>query len=152
MKILQLWSCHAVNLLKINCSSSDINMKELKYKFIGWHKENSSDKIWGAIELISPKVIARIPTPGMYLTFWGRRGAKYQTQFLKSYSAEYSSLIDEKISKKINKGYKIVDKNHLIDVYPDFEKDISDATFWTMMTKTDKLSLEDWERIKNEIF
>jgi hypothetical protein len=129
-------------------------MKELKYKFIGWNKNNSSDKIWGAIELISPKVIARVPTPGMYLIFWGRRGTKYQTQFLKSYSAEYSwkAIIDQKISEKINKRYKIVGKNQLIEVYPDFEKDISDTAFWTMMTKTDKLSLEDWEEIKSEIF
>ena len=46
----------------------------MDYKFIGWNKEDGSDKVWGAIymedrTIIRPKV----------LIFWGRRGKKLQT-------------------------------------------------------------------------
>lgn len=129
-------------------------MKGLKYEFIGWYKDGQSDKIWGAIELLKPKSTARVPTYGKYLIFWGRRGTKYQTQILSSLSPELYgySVISSKIDEKINKGYQKVDKKKLDSIYPDFEKELSDLTFWTMMTKTDKLSLEEWEEIKKEIF
>lgn len=138
------------------CGYNDVEdaMKDLKYEFIGWYKQNPSDKIWGVIELISPKTIARIPTYGKYLVFWGRRGTKYQTKFVTSLSPTdyYHSIIATKIQEKLDKGYKKVDKSSLDSIYPNFEKDLSDLAFWTMMTKTDKLSLEEWEEIKKEIF
>jgi len=130
-------------------------MKKIKYEFIGWYKEGQSDKIWGIIELIKPKNTARIPMHGKYLIFWGRRGSKYQTKFISSLDPKIYypySLVTKKIEEKINKGYKKVEKSRLEEIYPTFEKDLSDLTFWTMMTKTDKLSLEEWEQIKNEIF
>lgn len=131
-------------------------MKDLKYEFIGWYKENQSDKVWGAIELLPTKIVARVPKYyGKYLVFWGRRGTKYQTKIVTSLPPTdyyYSSDLAKKIKEKKDKGYLPVDKSKLSDIYPDFEKELSDLTFWTMMTKTDKLSLEEWEEIKKEIF
>lgn len=135
-------------------------MKKIKYEFIGWCKEAQSDKVWGAIELITLKSTStRYRSPSFpplkkYLIFWGKRGTKYQTRFLDSCPVEnyYYSSLAKKIEEKKTKGYKKIEKDKLEEIYPDFEKDLLDLTFWTMMTKTDKLSLEEWEEIKKEIF
>lgn len=130
-------------------------MKSLKYEFIGWFHSEESDKIWGAIELLKPKVRGAIPINGKYLIFWGKRGTKYQTKFVDSLcpvSYYWYSNIAKKIEEKKEKGYKQVSNGRLHEIYPNFEKDLLDVAFWTMMTKTNKLSLEEWEEIKKEIF
>jgi hypothetical protein len=129
-------------------------MKKIKYEFIGWCKDGQSDKIWGIIELIKPENKIRLPSFGKYLLFWGRRGNKYQTRIFSSMCPKqyYSySIVSKKIEEKIINGYKKIDTSKLEEIYPEFEKDLLDLHFWTMMTKTDKLSLEEWEQIKKNI-
>jgi len=132
-------------------------MKELDYEFVGWLNDGKSDKIWGLIELLAPTSVARIQTKGVYLVFWGRRGKKYQTQFIRSHSRyhylhSYNSLTYLKIQEKLSKGYKEVGKQMLSDIYPDFEKDLSSIAFWTMMTKSSEINPEEWQKIKEKIF
>ena len=43
-------------------------MKDLNYEFIGWLKNGTSDKVWGAIRLTEPNKILSIK----HLTFWGK--------------------------------------------------------------------------------
>jgi hypothetical protein len=130
-------------------------MNDLKYEFIGWCKDGQSDKIWGIIELLAPQVRGTISISGKYLVFWGRRGARYQTKIMKSLCPiryYWHSTVAKKIEEKIKKKYIKVDKHKLKDIYPNFEKDLQDLTFWSMMTKTDKLSIEEWEEIRRNIF
>lgn len=122
-------------------------MKDLKYIFIGWMKEGQADKVWGAIELVAPDKSSYYAT-GKYLTFWGRRGKRYQTKIVKSSepSLDYYSRhseIGKKIQEKKDKGYKTVDKTHLENVYPDFEKDLQTTAFWTVLTKSGDLTESD---------
>lgn len=129
-------------------------MKNVKYEFIGWLFDGKSDKVWGAIRLLDSSSVARIPTKGIYLIFWGRRGTRYQTQIIDSYpkNSFRGSILGDKISEKLGKGYAEVSREKLSDVYPDFEKDLSNITFWTMMTKSAKISPEQWQKIKDAIF
>ncbi len=124
-------------------------MKKLNYIFIGWCKEGQHDKIWGAIELVTPK--DRWAT-GKYLTFWGRRGKRCQTKIVASaaptplgyYQSEISKKIDE---KKYKKGYETVDRTRLYNVYPDFEKDLQTTAFWSVMTKSNDLTGDEFDKI-----
>jgi hypothetical protein len=96
----------------------------MRYAYIGWCKEGTSDKVWGAICLQEPTASYR--GDGKYVTFWGRRGAKLQTKIVEG------SLWDvhQPFLKKLNKGYKEVDKNQLDEVYPEFQKDLEKTAFW----------------------
>ena len=125
-------------------------MTSPNYVFIGWLKEGQSDKVWGIIELAKPSSQFAL---GKYLTFWGRRGSKYQTKVVDSgkptppfYSWRGNEL-DKKISEKIEKGYRLVRKSELEKVYPEFEKDLQQTTFWTMMTKSAEVGSVDWDKI-----
>lgn len=120
-------------------------MKDFKYIYVGWMKEGQADKVWGVIELVAPKDTY---STGKYLTFWGRRGKRYQTKILKStqpFAGFYArhSEVGKKIEEKKEKGYKTVDKTHLENVYPDFEKDLQTTAFWTVMTKSGSLTESD---------
>ena len=119
-------------------------MKSPNYVFIGWLKEGQSDKVWGVIELSRGE---------KYLTFWGRRGNKYQTKVVDSgkpsppfYSWRGNEL-DKKISEKLEKGYRLVQKSELEKVYPEFEQDLQQTTFWTMMTKSAEVGAVSWDKI-----
>lgn len=126
-------------------------MKELNYEFVGWFNDGKSDKVWGLVELLPPTSVARIKTKGVYLVFWGRRGRKYQTQFVRSYSRyHHNSLTHLRIHEKLIKGYKEVGKEMLSSIYPDFEKDLSSTAFWTMMTKSSEINPEEWQKIKEK--
>lgn len=121
-------------------------MKDLNYEFIGWLKNGTSDKVWGSIRLNEPNKILNIK----HLTFWGKRGTKYQTKIISSQSI-YSSNIIGKILEKKKKGYIEVKKDKLYEIYPSFEDDIKDTAFWTVFTKTGDLTIEEWEYLKNSI-
>lgn len=121
-------------------------MTNPNYIFIGWLKEGQSDKVWGVIELSCGE---------KYLTFWGRRGTKYQTKVVDSgrpHPPFFSKFwrgndLDRKISEKIEKGYRSVEKSELETVYPDFEQDLQQATFWTMMTKSAEVGSASWDKV-----
>lgn len=106
----------------------------MNYVFIGWYNKDSSDKVWGVIEL----------QLNVYLSFWGRRGKKLQTKIIKTkthqsfindsdgdYHGDY--VIDDLIKKKVNKGYSKIDKSKLNTVYPEFESDLEKTTVWAYL-------------------
>jgi len=93
----------------------------MNYAFIGWCKEDTHDKVWGAIELGTAK----------YVTFWGRRGKKLQTKSLNISSYGLIKLIRQKTAK----GYASVDKANLDKVYPEFEQDLEKTAMWSMLTE-----------------
>ena len=102
----------------------------MKYEHILWCKEDNHDKVWGIIRLQD-----NIPwdTPYHatfdYVTFWGRRGKKLQTKCW----AGRPNDVGEMAYKKLDKGYKEVDKTQLDIVYPEFEQDLEKTAVWAML-------------------
>ena len=105
----------------------------MKYKFIGWCREGTSDKVWGVIPLKENRIIGapgvEAITGGTYVIFWGRRGKKLQTKILED------SIwgIDDKIDSKKERGYVDVDTTRLNELYPEFESDLSKTAMWAML-------------------
>jgi hypothetical protein len=101
----------------------------MDYKFIGWYKDEktNADKVWGAIELITPTASYR--DDGKYVTFWGRRGKKLQTKMVEG------SLWDvhKFFLKKLDKGYTKIEQTKLDEVYPEFETDLEKTTMWALL-------------------
>lgn len=89
----------------------------MKYKFIGWCKEGTHDKVWVAIDLGDRNV----------LTCWGRRGAKLQTK-LTIDNWDLRKLISSKEQK-----YKEIQEYELDNVYPDFENDLEKTAIWATL-------------------
>jgi hypothetical protein len=99
----------------------------INYCFIGWCKEGTSDKVWGAICLQEPTASYR--DDGKYVTFWGRRGKKLQTKIVEGSHWD----VHQPFLKKLDKGYKEVDKQRLDDVYPEFEEDLEKTAVWALL-------------------
>jgi hypothetical protein len=98
----------------------------MRYVHIGWCREGTSDKVWGAICLSEAE---QYFGNNKYVTFWGRRGAKLQTKIVEG----NSWTINDMFRKKTNKGYKEVDKFGLDEVYPEFQKDLEKTAFWATL-------------------
>ena len=104
----------------------------MKYVHIGWCHEDNHDKVWGIILIAENVPLSdawHFPT-NKYVTFWGRRGKKLQTKIhtaLDTYSAH--KLCD----KKMEKGYKHVQRRDLDQVYPEFEQDLEKTAVWAML-------------------
>lgn len=95
----------------------------MKYKFIGWCRDGTSDKVWGVI------TIREDIYNGTFLIFWGRRGKKLQTKILEDSSW---GMID-KIDTKKARGYIELDTTRLNELYPEFESDLSKTAMWAML-------------------
>jgi len=92
---------------------------ELSYKFIGWCKEGTSDKVWGAIQLEGRRAV----------TFWGRRGKALQTKLVND-DWDLSKLVDQ----KRRKGYCEVNRTGLDRVYPGFQEDLEKTAVWAILS------------------
>lgn len=79
-------------------------------KFIGWCNEGNHDKVWGIGDC----------GDGEYMTFWGRRGNKLQT------NRKYMSWpkVRSLVSSKLNKGYVEFDKDELDQIHENFRKQV----------------------------
>ena len=103
----------------------------MEYSHIGWHNEGKHDKVWGII-VLQRNVPVSPSWPYLtnkYLTFWGRRGSKLQTKLVDGVDMDMRILF----SKKLDKGYREVDKNHLDSVYPEFEQDLEKNAIWATL-------------------
>lgn len=118
--------------------------KNLNYVFIGFMKDTSHDKIWGIIELVPPG--PRYYDKGSYISFWGRRGSKYQTKVL---TGTYRDMYDA-FNKKLDKGYLEANRSHLDQIYPNFEKDLETTAFWTVLTKAGDLGEKAFDYVKDK--
>lgn len=103
----------------------------MNYEFIGWCKEGIHDKVWGVILLAQdvPVSTAWHFHTNKYITFWGRRGAKLQTKLVNGSKHDINQLS----RKKLNKGYKEIDKSELDKVYPEFQSDLEKTAMWAML-------------------
>lgn len=99
----------------------------IDYRFIGWCREDSADKVWGVIEL-AQETAHPYNSVSKYVTFWGRRGNKLQTKV----SSEYDHDIIKLIRSKERKGYVRVSRDQLDEVYPEFQTDLEKTAFWAM--------------------
>jgi predicted DNA-binding WGR domain protein len=99
----------------------------LVFRFIGWCKDDTHDKVWGVIFLGSQE--ERACTGERVLIFWGRRGSKLQTK-LDHNTNKLSRLIDS----KRNKGYRKIDRDKLNQVYPEFQSDLEKTAVWAIMS------------------
>jgi len=119
--------------------------KNLNYVFIASYVDQkaNSDKVWGIIELVPQK--SSYDT-GVWVTFWGRRGSKYQTKVIKG----TGYWIHEACEAKLDKGYKKIRKDRLDKIYPDFEKDLEICAFWTVLTKAGDLGEKAFDYVKEK--
>ena len=103
----------------------------MKYVHIGWCHEDNHDKVWGVILLAEnvPVSEAWHFHTNKYVTFWGRRGKKLQTKMVNGSEYDLERMFD----KKLNKGYQSVDKQHLDQVYPEFEQDLEKTAVWALL-------------------
>jgi predicted DNA-binding WGR domain protein len=99
----------------------------LKFKFIGWCKDSSHDKVWGVIFIDQSE--ERTYTGERVLVFWGRRGSKLQTK-LDYNTNKISRLIDS----KRDKGYRQIDRSDLDQVYPEFQSDLEKTAVWAILS------------------
>ena len=97
----------------------------MKYEFIGWCREGTSDKVWGVIPLQK----FEFGQTGKYVIFWGRRGNKLQTKVIE----DSKWGISDKIDSKKDRGYVEVDTTQLNELYPEFESDLSKTAMWAML-------------------
>lgn len=79
-------------------------------KFIGWCKQDNHDKVWGIGDC----------GDGEYMTFWGRRGNKLQT------NRKYMTPSDTHrlVRSKLNKGYQEFSKDELDLIHKNFRKQV----------------------------
>lgn len=82
-----------------------------QFKFLGWMKEGTSDKVWGYIKLES----------GSYYNFWGRRG---KTLRFKRHTGHWRDWeLDNLADKKLAKGYKKLTEAEIEVISPGFAEE-----------------------------
>lgn len=102
----------------------------MNFKFLGWAREGTHDKIWGVILLEAPTIESDWPTEVKCATFWGRRGKKLQTKITVD-----DWHLHRLIQTKIGKGYQAIDQTKLDEVYPEFEHDLELTAIMAMLKK-----------------
>ena len=79
-------------------------------QFLGWCKNEKSDKVWGIVK----------KGEMLYVTFWGRRGAKLQKKMIEMDFWDADKLIHSK--KK--KGYLEIPKDDMEMVHDSLRKHV----------------------------
>lgn len=79
-------------------------------KFIGWCNEGKHDKVWGIGDCGNNE----------YMTFWGRRGNKLQTNRKHMGMNEALKLVNQ----KARKGYVRFEKDELDEIHENFRKQV----------------------------
>jgi hypothetical protein len=97
--------------------------------YVGWCKDGTHDKVWGAISLTDPSPRLRHWDESKFVTFWGRRGKTLQTKI--QTTSQYK--IEREFEKKLDKGYKKISLEKLDEVYPEFREDLEKTAFWSIL-------------------
>lgn len=101
----------------------------MNFEFIGWCREDNHDKVWGVI-VLERDVNKYVYDPDhKVVTFWGRRGKKLQTKV----SVESQRDINKLIGSKTKKGYDKINMENLNKVYPEFQTDLEQTAFWSVL-------------------
>ena len=101
---------------------------DVKLVWGGWNTDGTSDKVWGVIQRAPAN--ASTPWDTKVYVFWGARGKSMQFK-TDSYNEELWQLI----RNKIRKGYKQIDYNELLRIWPDFEDTLSVRFTWHLLTR-----------------
>lgn len=96
----------------------------MDYKFIGWCREGTSDKVWVVIQLSGDH------WGGSYATVWGRRGRALQHKVI-DHSSDWD--MERLIHSKEKKGYSKIDQANLDRVYPEFAEDLEKIGIWAAL-------------------
>ena len=110
-------------------------MAQINYKYIGWCKEDSHDKVWTTV-LLSPEPKTQYfwglkYERAKWVTIWGRRGKKLSH---KVFEGQYGDM-EKTIQSKQKKGYQKIGTTELGNVYPEFESDLEKTTVWLLLTQ-----------------
>lgn len=100
---------------------------DVKLVWGGWNTDGTSDKVWGVIQ----RAPSTAPTPygAKVYVFWGARGKSMQFK-----SDKYNDALSTLIRTKRRKGYKQIDYNELLRIWPDFEGTLSTRLTWHLLT------------------
>ncbi len=79
-------------------------------QYLGWCRNEKSDKVWGIVK----------KSDNLYVTFWGRRGAKLQKKMIDMDRWEADKLI----RSKEKKGYLEVQKDDMEMVHDSLRKHV----------------------------
>jgi hypothetical protein len=96
----------------------------MEYKFIGWCKDGTSDKVWVMIQLSGDQ------WSGSYVTVWGRRGRALQHKVIQLGS---NWEMEKLTNSKIKKGYNSIESDVLDQVYPEFAEDLEKISIWATL-------------------
>jgi hypothetical protein len=96
----------------------------LDQAWICWLKEGTSDKVWGAVLVKKLGTVNTVQSYGNWMVFWGRRGKTMQGKILNSMGQHW--VYKHYVQKKLDKGYTLLDKTNLSEVYPEFQQDLSE--------------------------
>lgn len=96
----------------------------MDYKFIGWCKEGTSDKVWVVIQLSGDH------WGGSFATVWGRRGRVLQHKVI-DHSSDWD--MEKLINSKTKKGYNKIQPEFLNEVYPEFAEDLEKIGIWAAL-------------------
>lgn len=98
----------------------------MEFVWIGWNREDNSDKIWAVYALEFTKTVHLGMCVTKYATIWGRRGKALQCKV-------FEGGPDRKVREKQFKGYKQVQFTDLSTVYPEFQQDLEKSAFWATL-------------------
>lgn len=98
----------------------------MEFVWIGWCREDNSDKIWAVCALEFTKSPHRGRHITKYATIWGRRSKTLQCKV-------FEGGPDKKIREKRLKGYNQVQFTDLSTVYPEFQEDLEKSAFWATL-------------------
>lgn len=96
----------------------------MDFKFIGWCKEGSHDKVW-----------VSFATEGNVYCAWGRRGGKLSFKCHGKDTVWSTARHNINLLKqaKIKKGYKEVDEFVLFTLFPDFKERVEDELLMSQL-------------------
>jgi len=128
--------------------SADLIKSRLVYA--GWCHEGKSDKVW----VLMHKDTTDAPDPVFsqytqrtyeFVAFWGKRGKSLRsttyTETLEYWNGDrelhdpvdHVDIMRSLIVTKHNKGYINIPKDELDKVYPEFENDLNESAFMSIM-------------------
>jgi len=84
----------------------------------GWNTEGSSDKVWGVVQTCDPK--RKTKQNDKVYVFWGARGKSMQFK-----NDEWNWELQSLTGKKERKGYKQIDYDKLLKIWPNFEETLN---------------------------
>ena len=104
---------------------------EENFGFIGWNTEGTSDKIWGYFYRPTDTTVHTWYSKEYgwnCCRFWGARG---KTMHFKEDVTGHE--LDKLKRSKLREGYKIINSDKLIEIWPNFIKEAEEKLMWDVL-------------------